>query len=293
MIGTYRIITADSTKEFRNVITTDGKNRILDAVSGKVTGFASSMVAGVGSTAASSGDKTMEFMAGGADVNAIITDSGSGFIYFKSTLPANDDYEIYELGCYSINYNGVQNATQGSSLLLAVFGDQSDWVDDVGSFTLASTNNRIGPLSIQYSALTNVQGSMPLIKNFSELPSNTTFDLAYYTSGLTDLTVRFKVDASNYFEVDTWPVTNGYHISKIAKSSFTTTGTPTWADIQVLEVEANGTAGVLSLDALRYTPPVINNTDVGSLLSRVVLITPERKLPGVSMDIEYKLELGI
>jgi len=293
MIGSYRITNGDSVKEYRNVITEDGKNRILDAVSGKVAGFASSMVVGIGSTAAAESDKSMEFMAGGSDVNAVITDYANGFIYFKATLPSLDDYEIHELGCFSINYSGVQNATQGSSLLLAVFGDQSDWMDDTGVSTLATTNNRIGSASIQYSAFTSAVGHMSLIKDFSFLPSNTTFDLAYYTSGLTDLVVRFKVDASNYFEANGWAVGNGYHINKIAKSSFTTTGTPDWANIQVLEIEATGTAGVISLDAIRYTPPIINNGEAGSLLSRVVLVSPERKLPGVSVDIEYKLELGI
>lgn len=290
--GIYKINNGGEISQYKNVITDDGRIRILDIVAGKIKGFASAIIAGIGDTAALSTDKALEFMIGGSDINATITDPISNKIYFKATLPIQDDYEIHELGCFSTNYTGVQTNTEGSSLLLAVFGSQSKWVDVVGSSTLATTNNRVSTASIQYASFSSAKGNMTFIKDFSNLASNTTFDLAYYTSGVSVLKMRFMVDASNYYELTSWPVTNGYHISKKLKSAFVATGTPSWDAIKTLEFEASGTSATLSLDCLRYTNPVVSTVFQSNLLSRVVLPSPQRKLPGVSMDVEYVLELG-
>lgn len=291
--GVYKITNGDQVTYHKNLLTTQGKNRLIDCSSGRTVGFATSIVAGIGTTAANVNDRTLEFMVGGSDVNAIIPDYTTGDVYFKATLPNSDDYTIYELGCFSTNYSGVQNSTDGGSLLLVAFGSQSLWTDITGVSTFATTNNRIGPDSIQYASFSAAKGSMNFIHDLSILTSDTTFDFAYYTTGVSSLKVRFKVDVSNYFECATWPVTTGYHISKIAKSTFTSTGTPDWSKIQTLEVEAAGTTATLSMDAIRYTPPAVNNRSPGNLLSHVILTTPQRKLPGVSIDIEYKLNLDI
>lgn len=292
MQGIYRVNNGGVVTEYKNVITSDGRIRILDLVAGKIKGFASAIVAGIGDTAALSSDKALEFMVGGSDINATITDPVNNKIYFKATLPIQDDYEIHELGCFSTNYTGVQTNTEGSSLLLAVFGSQSKWVDVIGTSTLATTNNRVSAASIQFASFSSAKGNMTFIKDFSSLASNATFDLAYYTSGVSSLKMRFKVDSSNYFELTAWPVTNGYHISKKLKSDFVATGSPTWDAIKTLEFEATGTSATLSLDCLRYTNPVVSTVFQSNLLSRVILLTPQRKLPGVSMDVEYVLELG-
>lgn len=290
--GVYKIKVGDSTTEYKNTITADGRVRILDIVAGKIKGYASAIVAGIGDTSPTTADKALEFMVGGSDINATITDPINDKIYFKATLPIQDDYEIHELGCFSTNYTGVQTNTEGSSLLLAVFGSQSRWTDSIGASTLAITNNRVSAASIQFTSFSSAKGSMPMIRDFSGLPSNTTFDLAYYTAGVSSLTMRLMVDSSNYYQLATWPVTNGYHISKKLKSDFVAVGTPTWDSIRTLEFQAAGTSATLSLDCLRYTNPVVSTVFQSNLLSRVVLPSPQRKLPGVSMDIEYVLELG-
>jgi len=291
--GTYKLTTQNGIVVAKNIITTAGKASILNAVAGKSVGFATSLVAGIGATTATVNDAELEYAVGGNDVNAVIADLVNEKLYFKATLPSTDNYEIRELGCFSTNYTGAQNSFGAGSISLVVFGENTPWMNDTGSFVLASTNNRIGTSSIQYASFSSVKGHAVFYQDLSIIPDNSTFDLAYYVNGVSDLILRFKTDDSNYFECATWPVTNGYNIAKIAKSTFTATGTPSWDNLTVLEVEATGSSATLSLDALRYTVPVVSEAINSSLLSRVVLDTPQQKLAGVSMDVEYMLELNI
>lgn len=293
MQGTYKINSGGRSHIVKNVITNAGKVSILDAVAGKASGFASSMVAGIGTVAATENDIALNYAVGGNDINAVIVDSVNQKIYFKVTLPSADSYEIHELGTFSINYTGAQNNFGAGSINLLVFGAGPDWIDTIGTSTIATTNNRVGTGSVQYTTFSAAKGYVALEQDFSILPSSTTFDLAYYTNGVSSLVIRLKMDDDNYFEATGWTITDGYHIAKLPLSSFVTTGTPNLANIQQLEIEAAGTSATLSLDALRYTVPVVSEAIQSNLLSRVVLDTPQVKLPGVSMDVEYMLELDI
>lgn len=293
MRGRYKISSPGNDLMVSNVITNAGKTSVLNAVAGKSVGFASSIIAGIGNTAATENDTELVYAVGGNDINSIIVDPVNAIIYFKATLPAADNYKIYELGCFGINYTGAQNNFGAGNISLVVFGGASGWEDAVGTSALASTNNRLGISSLQYTSFTSAKGSMPMIQNFDNLPDTTTFDLAYYVNAVSSVDVRFKFDDDNYFESSTWAVSNGYHIDKIQKGDFTSTGSPSWGDIKILEVEAAGTSATISLDALRYTVPVVSEAIESSLVSRVVLDIPQQKLAGVSMDIEYALELDI
>lgn len=293
MQGTYKITTENGIVVAKNIITNAGKASILNAVAGKSVGFATSLVAGIGATAATVNDAELEYAVGGNDVNAVIADLVNEKLYFKATLPAADNYEIRELGCFSTNYTGAQNSFGAGSIALFAFGENTPWEDDTGTSTLANTNNRVGTVSIEYAGFSSAKGHTSFQQDLSSLPDNATFDFAYYVNGVSDLILRFKLDDSNYFQCDTWSVTNGYNIAKIAKSAFTVTGVPSWNNLAILEVETAGTTATLSLDALRYTVPVVSEAINSSLLSRVVLDTPQQKLAGVSMDIEYMLELNI
>jgi hypothetical protein len=293
MQGTYKLTTENGIVLAKNVITNAGKASILNAVAGKSVGFATSLVAGVGNTAATADDTELEYAVGGNDVNAVIADLVNERLFFKATLPAADNYEIRELGCFSTNYTGAQNSFGAGSIALLTFGENTPWEDVDGTSVLANTNNRIGASSIQYAGFSTAKGKTTFQQDLAIVPDNATFDLAYYVNGVSDLVVRFKFDDTNYFECNTWPITSGYNIAKIAKSVFTATGTPSWDNLTELEVEAAGTTATLSLDALRYTVPVVSEAVNSSLLSRVVLDTPQQKLAGVSMDVEYMLELNI
>lgn len=292
MQGTYKIVQEGQVYYAKNVITTNGKTSILNAVAGKSAGFASSIIVGIGDTAATVNDTALEYAVGGNDVNAVIVDYVNEKIFFKATLPASDSYEIHELGCFSVNYTGAQNSFGAGNIALVNFDANLVWNDVTGTSTREPTHSRVGTVSVQYDSFSSAKGWTDFFQDLSSLPSNATFDFAYYTNGASLVKLRFKNDDSNYFE-GTYTSSNGYHIVKVPLSSFTSTGNPTWSNLTQLEVEAAGTTATIALDALRYTVPSQSEAIDSSLLSHVILTTPQKKLPGVSMDVEYMLELNI
>lgn len=299
MQGTYRITLGGKAYEyknvvyeFKNIITNAGRLGLLRAISGQVNGWAASIVAGIGNTAADVADTSLNFLVSGGDINATIIDPVNEKLYFKATLPLQDDFTIYELGCYASNTLSTQSTESGGGSLLAVFTSDSQWTDTDGTHATETTQSRVGKNSISYTiaASDTVIGHLTYINDLSFIPANANIKFAYHINNVTDIILRFKVDDSNYYQYNGWSVTNGYHIETALKSAFTVTGSPSWSTIQTLEVEtvANGSGGTVSLDAVRYELPLSTESD---LLSRVVLVTPQQKLPGVSLDIEYLLEL--
>lgn len=292
VVGTYRIMSNGIVIEEKNLITDSGTFGLLRAISGQRLGWASSMVAGIGNVAADVSDKQLQFPVTGGDITATILDPVNSKIYFKSSLPVQDQCTIYEFGCYSNSILSTQTSETDGGMLLVTFTTDITWVDVDGTSAADTTNNRIGKNSISYSipSSTSVKGYMSFINDLNSIPVNTNFKLAYYTNNVADFILRFKVDDSNYFEADSWAVSNGYHIDVVEKSSFVATGSPSWSNITFLEieVEATGSTGTVSIDALRYDLP---SGVEGPLLSRVVLVSPTEKLPGVPLDIEYVLEV--
>jgi hypothetical protein len=292
MQGLYRITLGDKVYEYKNVITDIGRLGLLYAISGQRLGWATSIVAGIGNTAAASTDTGLEYLISGGDISTTIIDPVNEKLYFKSALPLQDEFKIYELGCYSSNTLSTQSSESGGGALIAILTSASNWNDTTGTHSLDTTNNRVGKDSIAYtiSASASAEGHLDYIADLTSIPSNASFKFAYYVTGITDLVMRFKVDDSNYYEYDGWSVSNGYHISTALKSSFTSTGSPTWDQIQSIQIEitAGGSGGSVSLDAIRYELPLTTDS---TLLSRVVLPTPQEKLPGVPLDIEYLLEI--
>jgi hypothetical protein len=292
MLGIYRITIGNETYEYKNLITDAGRLGLLRTIAGQRNGWATSIGAGIGATAATTADTTLEFPVTGGDMSATIVDPVNEKIYFKSALPLNSQCRVYELGCHSTNVLSTRSSETGGGNLMVVFTSELPWVDVEGTVVSDITNNRVGLDSLAYDIPSSdtVKGYTSFINDLSHIPNTATFKFAYYCNNIADLVLRFKTDDSNYFEENGWTVTNGYNISSAAKSSFTVTGNPSWSDIQTLEVEVDSTAsaGTISLDALRYDLPPGSESN---LLSRVILTTPQDKFPGVPMDIEYMVEL--
>lgn len=294
MQGLYRIHVGDQTYEYKNLITDSGKLALLKAIAGKRTGWASSIVVGIGSAAATSADQSLQFTVSGAELNLAIVDPVNEKVFFKTSLPAVDDYSFYELGCHAGNFTTAQRSVETGGTLLMVFLTTAPWIDEIGTFVADTVHNRMGADSISYNILASAtaKGGLNVVNDFSQLPASTKFKLAYYTSNISDLILRLKTDASNYYSCNTWTVTNGYNIDSAAKSDFVATGSPDWANIRFLEIEAiaTGSAGVVSLDAFRYD--LVGTSNEG-LLSRVVISPAAVKSPGLPMDVEYELDLDI
>jgi hypothetical protein len=292
MQGIYKITNGNKISTYKNIITTNGRVALLTAISGQKQGWAESIVAGISDTAATANDTALGYLVTGGDINTTIIDPVNEKLYFKTSLPLQDELTIYELGCYASSTLSTQSSESGGGGILVLFTTDIEWVDTAGSSVADTTNNRVGKDSISYTiaASATVSGYLSYISDMTFIPTNGSFKLAYNSTGLADFVLRFKVDDSNYYEYNGYSVTNGYHIVSVLKSDFVATGTPLWSDIQVVEIEATagGSGGSISIDALSYELPL---TDVSNLLSRVVLTTPQQKLPGVPLDIEYLLEI--
>lgn len=291
MQGHYKLTIGDQSWSFKNIVTDAGKRSILNVLAGKKMGLVGSVVVGIGATAATEDDLKLDFLVGGADINVVIVDPVNKKLYFKATLPVQDQYTIYEFGALENSFMGAQQSPDSGGLIIATLSSETNWTDTTGTHTTDTTNSRIGVDSLGYtlSASATGKGYTPLVQDLSFLPDSSSFTFAYYVTGIADVIVRFKVDDSNYYQANTWPVTNGYQISSVLKSAFTTTGSPTWDAIRYLELEAvaGGSGGSVFYDAIRYNRPV---GDENNLLSRVVLGTPKNKIAGVQADIEYMLE---
>jgi hypothetical protein len=272
-----------------NIVTTNGKISLLNSIAGKKSGFASSIMVGIGSTAASINDTSLQFLVGGASLATTIVDPVNETIYFKTNLASADQYIVYELGCYPSNMDASKLGA-----LLIVFGSNTQWTDLIGSSTLDLTNGRIGSGAIRYDIAASATGSgtAPLNIDLSGLDATTSIKLAYYVNNMTSVTLKLKMDSSNYFYYS-YPVGSGYLINSANKSAFSSTGSPDWSKISSLEVVAiaNSSGGFVVFDACRYDTPQGNQA--GGLLSRAVLGTPQAKFAGVTSDVEYILEVTI
>lgn len=291
MQGLYNVYSEGSLiGQFRNIITDQGKNRVRQILAGRINGFASSILVGLGATTPTSSDTSLEFAIEGVNILNTMVDDVSNRIYFKTSLPVDRQYKIYELGCYAADSSTAKQYHPGS--LIITFGEVTNWTDTSGTHTLNSTNTRIGISSIRYSLLAAGvgRGSSPLQNDLSQLPLNTQFKLAYFANNIDNIKVRFKTGSADYYEATITPGTNNaYNISSVAKSSFVATGAPDWAQITSLEVQATatGSAGTIDIDSMRYD---VATTSDSLLLSRALPASPVLKPAGSTMDIEYLLE---
>jgi len=292
--GLYKILCDGIIVHKKNVITDIGRITTLNAIAGKIKGFAESIVVGIGNTSASTSDKKLDFLVSGADISTIITDPVNEKLYFKAVLPVVDQYEVHELGCYTSRFNSAAQSGANQGALLNNFNSSTPWISTSGSHTVSGSNSRLDADSIQYilSASATGTGYVATSLDLINLPADTIFSLAYYVTGISDVILRFKNDDSNYYTYDGVSVTNGYQIAEFLKSDFVSTGSPAWNGITQIELSAiaGGSGGTFSVDGLRYDIP--NNNENG-LLSRAVLSSPIQKMSGLTMDIEYVLELDL
>lgn len=292
MQGLYRIYSNGYLiKEINNLITTQGKSRIRQILAGKTTGFASSILVGIGSTTPTVNDTELTFSVEGADILNTMVDDINNKVYFKTSLPVGSQYKIYELGCYAANVNTVKQYQQNS--LLLTLGELTTWTSSSGTHSLNSTNTRVGASSIRYSLLAAGvgTGSTPFQISLDQLPTNTVFKIGYFANNIASVKIRFKTTTADYYEGTIVPGTNNaYNISTLNKSDFTETGSPTWSNITIVEIQttATGSAGTIDLDSIRYDVPT--NQDSSLLLSRALPAAPVIKPAGSTMDIEYLLE---
>lgn len=291
MLALYRIYQDGLlVNESKNIITTQGKNRIRQILAGSATGFASSIMVGIGTTTPNVNDTSLDFAVEGATILNTMVDDVSNKVYFKTSLPVDKQYKIYELGCYAASAATAKQYQQSS--LVISFGELTSWVDSSGTHSLNSANTRLGSSSIRYSLASAAvgRGSTPFQIDLDQLPSYAKFKIAYFSNNIANIKIRFKSADLDYYEASIVPGTNNaYNISEVLKQDFVSTGVPTWSNITAIEIEstATGVAGTIDLDAIRYD---VSTTADSLLLSRALSASPVLKPAGSTMDVEYLLE---
>lgn len=250
------------------------------------------LAVGIGTTAAAVGDAKLHFEAERVNIDLSVPDFINDAIIFKATLPQEFVAKIYEVGAFLDVIS--ESASDASSVTLVTFDSETE---EWSPATWNTTNNRIGIDALRLTAAASATTTSTW--------SNVAYDLSQYAAGDTFLIafnsdantssveVRFKTDASNYYRVTQTNPTTGYNILSFPKSSWTAVGSPSWANITIVEVvvvaKAAGTTNV-DMDAVRIEDIDTLSTS-STLISRTVLGTPITKTNTSPMDIEYTLEV--
>lgn len=277
----------------KNLLTTAGKTVILNYLSKYATSFADYIAVGNGAVAANVADTALGFEWDREPINLVSADYVTSGVILKAILPVNQVGTIYEAGLWTAPSLGAQYGPR----LINSFDASDGWT--VGTINADAT--KIGGSSLRVSATASTTTTTVLNGAILDLSGYTSADKILFAYNINDafnssIKLRFRVDASNYFEttLSGANVTSGYHIVTLTKSSFTATGAPSWANIQILEIASAAGAGgtsVVDLDAIRID--TVTNAPDTILVSRSVLSSPITKTSIRPMELEYRLRVTL
>jgi hypothetical protein len=279
-----------------NIITTNGKNAILQYLSGSIQEWASSIAVGTINTTPTVNDLTLAYEIARSPVTLKSYKIGTpNLLIVKGTLDASIAANIYEIGVFPITTSKVFG--RRDTLIITDFSTPTDWVSSAGTSTSvpyaaqSSLSPRVGLYSLDLSNGTTITNSNFYLDLSSYSQVDTLDVLANVPSGtsgsvrvtLTDLTgaytqLSYPFDAS---------VKSGYQVlSKNFTSAIQTLST-----ISSIKIETIGSSSEIIVDALRVSL-LGEVTNTAGLVSRSVLTTPIAKVYGVPLDIEYYLQLS-
>ena len=276
------------------MITTLGKTFIKKYLAGQAGTLVGSISVGIGATAATAGDTTMQFEFARVPVDVTDFDFVNNQLVFKGTLDETYEGVIYEVGLWTADTNPALGS-QESHLLTSFDSTSESW--DTATFDATA---RIGADSLKHTPAAsatsaNVLSSINLdLVDYSSLD---TFVLAYnvQNANTANIKIRLRTDASNYYEFTITSPTSGYKFSSFTKGSATVVGTPDWADINQIEVRTTATSGGAAsvlFDGLRIEDIDSVAPEYG-LIARFVPASPVTKSEGFVQDIEYALPVTI
>lgn len=292
MQGTYRFYQDGKLiAEQKNLITTEGKKAILRYLAGHSGAIARSLAVGTGQVAPTLTDIRLGFEAARANIQITSPDYVAQTLVFKTTLPQEAEFSIYEIGALNVS----ESDTSGR-LLLTFDSDTELW--SAGTFQVDTS--RIGADALRVNAAASATTTSTLSELFldtSDYSDSDQFSLAFQPqdANLSALKIRFKTDAANYFEYALPTLTTGYKVLYWPKSAMTKTGTPTWDSITAIDLVVTAkSAGATNVDfdGLRIDHLLIPN-DEYALVSRTVLSAPVVKDSLRQMDIEYALDVTV
>lgn len=291
MKGTYRIYeNGKLIAEQDNLITTEGKRAILRYLAGHSGAIARSLCVGTSNVAANVADTKLGFEVARANISVFSPDYLTQRVVYKTTLPTNSAFAIYEIGALS----GDENDNSGS-LIMSFDSLAEPWTN----VTFVPDTNRIGGDDARVSAAVSATTTAALTElglDFSKYRDSDKFTLAYEPgANVASIKVRFLTSTGNFYEYTIPTVTAGYKVATWNKSAMTATGAPAWNNIISAEISVTATAGgaaTADFDGLRMDVTADTAFD-NVLISRTVLGAPVVKLAATQMDIEYALDVTI
>ena len=311
--GVYRFYQDDQLiGEYKNALTEAGRSIIVKSLLGIIPNFVNSIAVGIDSASnvLNSASTIITNNSLGFEV-ARTQSSGGTFRESNSTIGANDalvffgeivdpfQYEIREVAIYPSTNVASNISIEGTTMFNF---DQVDLFSQYGTYTSASltqsSSARIGSTALalpgggdgtsNYIQKVTDDNSLAYVADYSSLDL---FKLAMFksTTATGSINLRFYTDSSNYYTITfSLPSTAEYSILTATKGSATITGTPTWADINYVDIW-NTSANTVFVDAVKIDIGSYFSDTTFGMISRAVLPAPILKAASIPVTIEYTL----
>lgn len=237
----------------------------------------------------------MQFEFERVPVSVIAYDFANDLLVFKGTLDENVSGKIYEVGIWTAEVNAAAG-NQASRTVTTFDSVTEDWTNE----TIDTVSTRIGADSLKHTPGTSASVSSVLAglnMDFVDSSSLDQFVIAYNVdnANVASSKIRFRTDASNYYEFTISAPTTGYKFSSFTKGSATVVGAPSWTDINEIEVLTTSTSGgsaSIEYDGIRLEDVDTIAPEFG-LVARYVPASPIVKADGAVQDLEYALLVTI
>lgn len=275
-----------------NLLTTAGKRAILAFLGGRGGNIGAAIALGTGAEPATVADKRLTFEVDRATINLVSVLYNDSLVVYKTTIPQETVYNIYEIGLY--NQESNINSPANSRILASFETNIENWDNGV----LVNTNARIGSesLQLQPAASGTLEAKLSSVNDFSLFTADDNFTVAFTknSANASSLTLKFLNDAGDSLSLNKSisALANGYHVVTFRKGDFVPTGNISWGEITSISISHSASAGGASevfLDGIRIEDDDSVNTDY-ALISRSVLLTPIQKTTAAPLDVEYALE---
>lgn len=265
------------------MITTLGKQKVIEVFAGQETSLATYMAFGIGSAAEALGNTALSYEVTRVQITSVSADTVNGRVVYKGVLPPGTISTLYEIGLYS-----------GEAFDLAKVLSFTDPIIDWTNATIVTTNSRITGSTVKVDFVTSGTTNAELLGISEDLSTFVNTDsvyLAFHAStNLSSLRIRLGTDASNYFQFTVASPTVGYNTQKFNVADATVVGTPDWAAITYMAIRPSATAGgggSVWFDGMRFEPPA------GTLVARELLSSPTALDTSIESEIEYALEVDV
>ena len=277
------------------MITANGRRFIKRYLAGQSGTLVGAISVGIGNAAPTLNDAQMQFEFARVPVTVTDYDFAADQLVFKGTLNEEVDGTIYEVGLWTAEVNSAAG-NQESRLITTFDSETEEW--DIETFDAANT--RIGTDSLKHTpAASGTSASVltGITLDLADFTSLDTFVMAFYVANANTASakVRFRTDASNYYEFTVSAPTSGYKFATFAKGTATVVGTPDWSNINELEIRTTATSGgsaSVQYDGIRIEDVDTIAPEYG-LIARTVLSVPIDKTEGIVRDVEYVLPVNI